>query len=463
MSAPNPAPYYRHSRHRSITGPLVIIAIGIIFLLHNIGVLPAAAFWMWLARWWPVVLIALGLVKLVEYMWARQTGTPAPRVGVGLVFLVLFLIVLGNATHHLSDVNWRGVHNQIAAENPDFGDFLDGMWGNSYEFTGNFASPVTRGSQVKVLGYRGDITVKASPDDQAHAIVRKKIRSDSQENANRLDQATQAKFIQQGGILLLDLSSGDYQRGSFDLDLELPRQASLSLTNHVGDIVVDQRDASVQISTDRGDINLTGIKGDATVQARGRSSFTARNIAGNVSLDGTISDCDVSDVGGTVTLSGTFLGDMQLARIAKQVHFTSSRTDLQFARLDGTFTMAVDDLRASSITGPFKIDTRSKGIHLEEVSGPVQINNRNATVEVSPKAPLGPIDITNVHGEVDLTVPSAAGFQLNAESMGGEIESDFNIDVDNSHNNATATGTVGRGGPEVRLRADHGTIQIRKE
>jgi lia operon protein LiaG len=125
--------------------------------------------------------------------------------------------------------------------------------------------------------------------------------------------------------------------------------------------------------------------------------------------------------------------------------------------------MAVDDLRASSITGPFKIDTRSKGIHLEEVSGPVQINNRNATVEVSPKTPLGPIDITNVHGEVDLTLPSAAGFQLNAESVGGEIESDFNINVDNAHNNATATGTVGKGGPEVRLRADHGTIQIRKE
>ncbi|HKW75921.1 MAG TPA: DUF4097 family beta strand repeat-containing protein [Terriglobales bacterium] len=463
MSAPNPAPYYRYYRQRSITGPLVIIALGVVFLLHNIGVLHAATFWIWLGRWWPVVLIALGLVKLVEYMWARQTGAPAPRVGAGLVVLVLFLIFLGTATRHLSDVNWHGVRGQITADDPEFGDFIDGLWGNSYEFTDNFASPVAKGSQVKIIAYRGDITVKASPDDQAHAIVRKKIRSDSQDSANRLDQSTQPKLSQQGGILLLDLSGGDYQRGSFDLDLELPRQTSLSINNHVGDIVVDQRDANVQISTDRGDINLTGIKGDATVQARGRSSFTARNIAGNVSLDGTISDSDISDVSGTVTMSGTFLGDMQLARIAKQVHFTSSRTDLQFARLDGAFTMAVDDLRASSITGPFKIDTRSKGIHLEDVTGPVQINNRNATVEVSPKAPLGPIDITNVHGEVDLTLPPTAGFQLNAESMGGEIESDFNINLDNSHNNATATGTVGRGGPEVRLRADHGTIQIRKQ
>ena len=43
------------------------------------------------------------------------------------------------------------------------------------------------------------------------------------------------------------------------------------------------------------------------------------------------------------------------------------------------------------------------------------------------------------------------------------MQSDFNVNLDNSGNNATATGAVGNGGPQVRLRADHGTIQIRKE
>ncbi|MGH9569268.1 MAG: DUF4097 family beta strand repeat-containing protein, partial [Candidatus Angelobacter sp.] len=100
---------------------------------------------------------------------------------------------------------------------------------------------------------------------------------------------------------------------------------------------------------------------------------------------------------------------------------------------------------------------------LEDISGDVRIRNRNATVELSPKTPLGAIDVSNIHGEVDVSVPPGANFQLDAESIGGEVQSDFNVNLDNSGNNATATGAVGKGGPEVRLRADHGTIQIRKE
>ena len=44
--------------------------------------------------------------------------------------------------------------------------------------------------------------------------------------------------------------------------------------------------------------------------------------------------------------------------------------------------------------------------------------------------------------------PANAGFQLDAQSIGGEIESDFNVNVNNQGNTATARGTVGKGGPD---------------
>jgi cell wall-active antibiotic response 4TMS protein YvqF len=46
---------------RSIVGGLVIITIGVIFLLDNLGVLEGHAF----ARWWPLVLVVIGVSKLV--------------------------------------------------------------------------------------------------------------------------------------------------------------------------------------------------------------------------------------------------------------------------------------------------------------------------------------------------------------------------------------------------------------
>ena len=460
MSAPNPTPYYPY-RRRSIFGPLVLIALGTVLLLGNMGVINSHAFFTWFGRWWPVLLIALGLVKLLEYTWARQKGYPPPRLGAGIVVFLVFFIIFGLTTTGLTRVNWSGIGSEIDTGDSDLGDFMGGFWGNTYEFTDNFASPVKSASQIKIIAGRGDIKITASQDDQAHAVLTKRIRSDSQENANRANEAAQPKFEQQGGILLLDLSGGSYQRGKFDLDLELPRRNSLSVSTHRGDISIEDREGSVDASTDRGDISLEKIKGNVSTHLR-HGSFTARNVAGNVTLDGTVSNTTVSDLNGSLSMNGTFWGDMQLSRVAKQVRFTSSRTDLQFAGLDGDFNMEPDDLRASDVVGPFSISTRSKGIHLQDVSGAVRVKNRNGTVEVGSKS-LGPIDISNIHGEIDLALPANAGFQLDAESLGGEIQTDFSVNVDNSRRNATANGTVGKGGPVVRLRADRGTIQVRKQ
>ena len=97
-------------------------------------------------------------------------------------------------------------------------------------------------------------------------------------------------------------------------------------------------------------------------------------------------------------------------------------------------------------------------------SGDVEVDNRNGVVELKPKAPLGAIDISNVHSGIELTLPEEASFQLDAQSTSGQIEvNDFSLNVDNSGRDATARGTVGRGGPNIRLRADRGTIQIRKD
>ena len=152
-----------------------------------------------------------------------------------------------------------------------------------------------------------------------------------------------------------------------------------------------------------------------------------------------------------------------MAHIAKQVHFSTPRTDLQLARLDGELTMEMDSLHANTITGPFRLETSSKSVHLEDLSGDVHINDKNAPIELQAKSPLGNMDVATLRGEIDLSLPPNASFQLDAQSVGGEIQSpDFKVNVDNSGRSATATGTFGKGGPTIRLRADHGTIQIKK-
>ncbi len=459
MSAANPVPSYRPERPRSIFGPIMLVAVGITLLLCTTGVISWHSFWTGFARYWPVVLILWGLAKLAEYLRAKQKGYPPPRLGAGSIVFLVFFILFGTLLTKAVGLNWPGIRAAIGNDSEwDGFDFL----GSSYEFSDNFAVPITEPAQMKVVSARGDIKVTPSADNQAHVFIHKTLRGESQNDADRLNLSTHPKFQQQGGIWILDLTGGDYQRGRFNLDLQLPRNGALSLATRFGNISVSGRNGRLDASTEHGNLSAEQITGNASLHVK-RGNVTAKKITGDVTVDGTVSDSALSDIGGAITLTGTYWGDMQMSHVAKQVHFMSSRTDLQFAHLDGELNMEPDNLRANGIAGPFKLDTRSKSLHLEDVSGDVHIDDRNASIEMRPKSPLGNIDVSNVRGEIDLSLPPNAGFQVNAQSIGGEIQSDFNVKVDNSGNVATAQGTVGKGGPEVRLKADHGTIQIRKQ
>jgi len=75
--------YRRRNKPRSLLGAVIIIFIGIIFLLNNLGILP----WeMWREFWkfWPILLILFG----IEMIFGRSRWA---QIIVGIV-VILFLL-----------------------------------------------------------------------------------------------------------------------------------------------------------------------------------------------------------------------------------------------------------------------------------------------------------------------------------------------------------------------------------
>jgi hypothetical protein len=457
MSTANPAPY-RPERPRSFFGPLVLIVVGIVLLLATTGRISMHSVGWWFAHYWPVILILWGLAKLAEYILAKQRGYPPPRLGAGSIVFLVFFILFGITATRLAGVDWSGVRSVFNDSDVDGFDFF----GTGYDFTDNFAAEVPEATQFKILANRGSIQITPSEDSQAHFIVHKTLHGNSESAANKMNETTRPKFQRQGTLWVLDMTGGDYDNGRFNVDLQLPRKPALSVSTRFGDVSITGRGGPVDASSDHGNITAEDITGSASLRLK-HGNLTASKITGDVTVDGTISDTSFSDIGGLLTLNGSYWGTMQMSHLTKPVHFSSTRTDLQFTRLDGDFSMEPDDLRANGIVGPFRLVTRSKGVRLEDVSGDVHIEDRNANVELSSKGAPGNIDVSNIHGEIDLSLPANAGFQLDAQSIGGEIESDFNVNIDNQGSTATARGTVGKGGSDVRLKADHGTVQIKKQ
>jgi hypothetical protein len=56
---------------QAIRGPILLITVGILFAIHQAGVLP-------FSRTWPLVLIVVGVMKLIERMFVQQQQPPPP-------------------------------------------------------------------------------------------------------------------------------------------------------------------------------------------------------------------------------------------------------------------------------------------------------------------------------------------------------------------------------------------------
>ena len=135
---------------------------------------------------------------------------------------------------------------------------------------------------------------------------------------------------------------------------------------------------------------------------------------------------------------------------------------MEFSRLNGDLDMDSGDMRASDLIGPFRLLTRSKDVRLTGVSGDVRLENENGAVEIH-MSKLGNMQVSNRNSDVQIYLPDKAGFQLDAHSRGGEIESDFDaLKIDNGDDQATASGTVGAGGPHLVISNEHGGIELRK-
>jgi len=217
----------------------------------------------------------------------------------------------------------------------------------------------------------------------------------------------------------------------------------------------------VEIAAQHGDVAVEDVTGNVKLNLE-KSSARLEQIAGDVHIEGRLNEVTVADVKGAVQLEGEFGESVKLSRIAKNVNFKSSRTDMEFSRIDGDLDLDSDDLHGDQIAGPVHLTTRSKQIRLEGVSGDVRIQNENGGVEVSMRS-LGNVQIDNRSGDINLTVPDKAGFRLDARTRDGEIQSDFSeLKVDNSDHEAKASGTVGNATSHIVLNNEHDGIEIRR-
>jgi len=447
--------------HRSIAGPVVLILMGILFLLGTMGIMDIHHLGWLFARYWPALLILWGVLKLVEYEQAKRLGQPARGIGVGGVFLMLFLIGAGLIATQAARVDWKNLRDHIQIGDDEGLDEIFG--GSTFDYSDELSQEIPAGSSVHINDDRGTITVNVADGKTMKVSVRKKVRAEKEQDADNYNAKTKPTIVVADKVVTLNANTqGAGDKGvTTDIDVYVPRNSELAIVSRRGDVTINGMNGNVDVNHQRGDVNIGDHTGNISLTLE-KGSAHLEHVKGDVTIQGRANEVAVEDVDGTVHLSGEFYESTRLVRISKTVSFRSSRTDMEFSRLDGRLDLDSGDLRADSLTGPMRLTTRSKDISLEGLSGDLRLQDENGTVEVGLHKP-GNIQIDNRKGDVRVSIPPNTPIKVEARTHEGEIESDFDdIKVDNKDNQSSASGSIGTNGPRLVMNCDKGTIEIRK-
>ena len=457
---PPPPPVYRY--RRSLAGPLILILIGLLFLLRNLGVhMPV---WHFFGRFWPVLIILWGVIALIEHFTALKQGYRTRGLGGGGIFLLILVVIAGLAAHHSEDVNWEGMRDQMQIGDDDLG----GMFGTAYTFEDTLEQTFPGDGSLRVVCDRGAINITPSDGDSIRVVVHKKLYAKSQEDANKFNEGSKPQITVTGTAVLLNANTnGAGEHGvQADMDIFVPRKVAVDIASKRGDVSVNDRKAAVKIGLQKGDVALDGIVGPVDITLD-KGSIRAQKTQGPIRVSGHVDDVTIEEVDGPVQLTGDFFNDIRLSKITGNVEFKSARSDISIASVPGDLEISGDALRATDVGGPMRLVTRSKEIHLEGVTGDVEVENSNGDIEIHPagKLPMGKMMITGKHGDVTLVLPANAGFQVDATTRKGDISSDFGtLKIDNSSSGGAsrATGTIGNGAAKLQINSDTGDIRINK-
>ena len=442
----------------SIFSGLLLILLGVLFLLARFH--PDLRIWHLFWRFWPVLIILWGIAKLVDHLTAQRAGESQPPLlsGAEAALLVLVILVLAG----------MGIYSKVREKHPDMMNIDLDMF--NHKTTQSQELPpqtIPAGAHVIVTTALGNIVAHSGDGNDLRVSV-----SETAEAANETAAGDLLKSLK----VVIEKTNDGYSvhpvnqeggtgRVSVDLDLTLPKSASLAATSRHGDVSISGLTGAVGATTQTGDVEIHNITSDVTAQLT-KGDARIDDITGSVHITGRGNEIELNDVTGDATVQGEFFGPIRIRNVTKTTHYTSQAADLTLAHLTGQLELDSGAIDISDVAGFAKLVTHDKDIEVENVAGRLDIADTHGSIKVTySQPPREEIDIANESGEVDLTLPAKSSFEISAISRSGDIQSDFEaptLKLADDSGTGHLTGKIGSAVSKIQIATSYGTIYLRK-
>jgi DUF4097 and DUF4098 domain-containing protein YvlB len=446
-------------RRGSLFAPLLLIGLGALFLARNIFQdLPLVDY---LAKYWPFLLIIWGSLRLVEVIYWHSAGKALPNQGIsgGEWVLVIFLMIFGVTLHAA-----RGFYSWLPRERITFGG-LD-MFGESFDYPVNVEKPAAKNVRVNLANFRGNVHITGMDVQSVKVVGHNSIRSLDQQGADRANAAAPYEIVGDLNQLTLQSNQDRFsgpQRITAELEITVPKGASIEAHSRYGDFDVSSVDGNVDINSDNSGVRLENIGGETRIELRRSDIIRAVNLKGALEIKGRGDDIDLENIQGQVTINGAYTGSIQLRNLSKPLRYTGTQTELEIAQLPGEARSTRGEFTANRVVGPIRLNGRSRDVRISNFSNSLDLTiDRGDIVLIPGMLPVARMDIHDRSGDVEVALPPTGKFDLTATTGRGDLSNDYGAPLSSESNGHGGTLRGSNGGPTVNIRVDRGDLTIRK-
>ena len=293
---------------------------------------------------------------------------------------------------------------------------------------------LAKDGKVYLSNIAGDIDVKTWDRGEVKIDALKVSKHSSMDKAKEYAGLVKIEVTEEGGTLSIKTKypkNGPKNMSvSVDFNLMIPAGATADINSVSGDLTLANIGGAAKAETVSGDVTLEKIGG----------ALKGKTVSGNVTVMGAAKGAYCKSVSGDVKVDDVN-GDAEL--------YTVSGT-----------------IKAGSVKGSITAENTSGDVKLIDVTDAKVIKAKTLSGDVDYVGVIysdGSYNFKSHSGDVLLTVPSDAAFDLEAKTFSGSIESDFEITLTGKISKKELKGSVNGGGATLEVKTFSGDVHMKKK
>lgn len=404
------------------TAALILLTVGGLLLADQIT---GQNYLSYLSRWWPVVLIALGVEYLLRSL-LHHDGERRIKLDLGGVFVAVLIsavVIVGTQAGKFSLDNFKiSSFNLFGGEN-----------GHRFEQVSATIPVAGDTASVSLENTNGSIVLRQGDVSQIEIQPTVWVNMKSESDAQQVADSVRFDYNASAGALTINAVADEYtsrfgikQKPTLNLVVTIPANVPL-------DVQLTTRNGKMEAH----DVTVKRQLGMHTTNG----SMSVSQIRGGVELESSNGRVEAEDVGGNA-----------------QVKTTNGKIFVRNTAGDANLRTTNGEIHAERINGKLTADTTNGRIYVSDARQDVSVDTSNGRIEASSPVVGGNWDLSTTNGAINVRLPEKGDYTVKGATSHGDVSTDLPLHTTKNG----IEGAIGAGTYEIKLNTSNSSLKVDK-